>query len=145
MQVNVRAITEQDADAVAEIEKLCFDDAWGVESIRSTVLRRDFCGVCAETDGEILAYLLGSVLFDDGEVLRVAAVPTHRRKGLGASVLDAFLSRAKAQGAARVFLEVRESNGAAIGLYASRGFEKARVREKYYGGVENAVEMLKIL
>ncbi len=145
MQVTIRAMQEQDVESVAKMENACFSDAWTKESIASTLSRRDFCGVCAEADGETAAYLLGSVLFEDGEVLRVAVQPTHRRKGLGALVLDEFLSQAKAQGATRVFLEVRASNAAAIGLYLSRGFEKTRIREKYYDGVEDAVEMLKIL
>ena len=145
MQVSVRALTAQDAATVADIERACFPDAWNEESVISTISRRDFCGVCAEINGEMVAYLLGSVLFEDGEVLRVAVPTMHRRKGFGALALDAFLSTAKAQGATRVFLEVRAGNAAAIGLYTSRGFEKTRIREKYYDGVEDAVEMLKIL
>lgn len=145
MQVSVRTLTAQDAHRVAEMEAACFSDAWGVDSVSSTIARRDFCGVCVEVDGEMVAYLLGSVLFEDSEVLRVAVPTMHRRKGFGALTLDEFLSRAKAQGATRVFLEVRAGNTAAIGLYHSRGFEKTRVREKYYDGVEDAVEMLKTL
>lgn len=145
MQVSLRALTAQDAAFVAEIERTCFSDAWSEESIISTLLRRDFCGVCAVVDGEIVAYLLGSVLFEDSEVLRVAVPTMHRRKGFGALALDAFLSQVKAQGATRVFLEVRAGNTAAMGLYVSRGFESTRIREKYYDGIEDAVEMLKIL
>ena len=96
-------------------------------------------------DGEIVGYICGSVLFEDAEILRVAVVDTQRRKGIGAWLLDVFLSSVKEQGAERVFLEVRAQNTAALGLYASRGFESVRVREHYYADGENAVEMRKTL
>ena len=145
MQISVRAVETRDANAIAQIESACFSDAWQQESVLASIQRRDFCGVCAEIDGQMVAYLCGSVLFEDAEVLRVAVAPAHRKKGYGAAVMDAFLQQAQSQGATRVFLEVRESNQAAIGLYLSRGFEKTRIRENYYDGKENAVEMLKTL
>ena len=145
MQVTILAMSLQDATAVAGIEKQCFLDAWGQESLLSTLSRRDFSGFCAVLDGEVVGYICGSVLFEDAEILRVAVLDTQRRKGIGAMLLDAFLSCAKEQKAERVFLEVRAQNAAAIGLYRSRGFESVRVREHYYADGENAVEMLKTL
>jgi [ribosomal protein S18]-alanine N-acetyltransferase len=45
-----------------------------------------------------------------------------------------------------VFLEVRESNGAARALYASRGFEIAGRRSKYYRKpVEDALVLRRAL
>ena len=137
MQVTILAMSLQDATAVAGIEKQCFLDAWGQESLISTLSRRDFSGFCAVLDGEVVGYICGSVLFEDAEILRVAVLDTQRRKGIGAMLLDTFLSCAKEQKAERVFLE--------IGLYRSRGFESVRVREHYYADGENAVEMLKTL
>jgi len=45
-----------------------------------------------------------------------------RRSGLGAALVDAALRCARERGCARVELDVREDNRAALALYASRGF-----------------------
>ena len=145
MQTMILSMSAKDVAAVAAIEKRCFLDAWGEESVLATLSRKDFYGFCAVLDGEIVGYVCGTILFENAEVLRIAVLDTQRRKGIGAMLLDTFLSSANEQGAERVFLEVRAQNAAAIGLYASRGFENIRVREHYYAHGENAVEMIKTL
>lgn len=143
MQVTLRSITAEDAARIAGLERACFSDAWGEESVRSTLTRKDFCGVILECDGAAVGYVCGTVLFEDAELLRIAILQEKRRLGLGAAVLDAFLEAVRAQKAERVWLEVRESNAAAISLYSSRGFVQGRVRENYYADGEAAVEMTK--
>ena len=43
----------------------------------------------------------------------------------------------------KIFLEVRRNNHSAKALYEKLGFEYISVREKYYGGVEDALIMSK--
>ncbi len=145
MQVSVREICRSDAETLVLLESACFADAWSKEMIISTMERRDFCGVVLFMDGEAVGYVLGLSLFENAEILRIAVVPTFRKQGVGARVLDAFLSLAAQKGAREVFLEVRESNFAAQRLYLSRAFEKFHLRKRYYANGENAVEMKKTL
>ncbi len=145
MQVILRKPSNTDAEKIAAIERACFRLPWTESMIRSAIGRTDFCGVIAFADDEPCGYVLGTQLFEDSELLRIAILPDFRGKGLGKELLDEFLRAVKRRGAECVFLEVRVSNTPAIGLYEKRGFERVRVREKYYENVEDAWEMKKNL
>ena len=144
--MTVRAILPQDIEAVAKLEADCFSAPWTKESLLSAYTRGDFIGYVAETDGgEVSGYVFGSVLFEDGELHRIAVRKTARGNGIGGKVLDAFLSGIKARGGERVFLEVRISNAPARMLYENRGFVLFRTRRYYYDDGEDALEMKKEL
>jgi len=64
------------------------------------------------------------------EILSLAVDPAHRRQGIGRKLVDAEL-RSAPKGTTW-FLEVRESNIAAISLYAAVGFTAAGRRPGYY-------------
>lgn len=49
--------------------------------------------------------------------------PDHRRRGVGAALVETVVGWAAANGIHRLLLDVADSNVAAIGLYATMGFE----------------------
>ena len=139
--ITIRDWTERDLPKLMALERACFADAWTTEMMKSEYARGGFCGVLAEEDGEIVGYVCGFTLFEDGELLKIAVGQESRDKGIGGLLLDAFAEKAISQGAERIFLEVRISNEPALGLYRSRGFEKTRIRKRYYPDGEDALEM----
>ena len=70
---------------------------------------------------------------DEAELLLLAVEPSQQGKGIGQTLLDAFVSSARARGASRLHLEVRDGNPA-MGLYSSAGFRPAGRRRNYYHG-----------
>lgn len=68
----------------------------------------------------------------EAELLTIAVDPTLRRRGLGRTLLDAALVRARARGAEAIFLEVAADNVAAIALYEAAGFQRSGTRPGYY-------------
>ena len=69
-----------------------------------------------------------------------------RRQGAGRALVAAAVEMVRAQGASRVFLEVRAGNSAALALYACHGFQPiARRRDYYHSPVEDAVVMQLLL
>jgi ribosomal-protein-alanine N-acetyltransferase len=96
----------------------------------------------AAADDRVVGYGAATGAWEDGEILNVAVSGTARRQGIGGILLDAAISALREQRVERVFLEVRESNTAARGLYKSRGFAEISVRRGYYRRpVEDAVVM----
>ena len=85
--------------------------------------------------------ILARVAADEAEVLTLAVVGAARRAGVGRRLLAAAMGEAARRGAASMFLEVGERNGAALGLYAGAGFVAVGRRERYYAGGEAAVVM----
>lgn len=145
MEISIREWTENDVPFAALIERACFAEPWSLEVIRQSVSVPHFYGFVLEADGEMVGYACGSSLFEDAELMRIAVLPKCRGKGLGRLLLEGFIEGAVSRGAERMFLEVRASNEAALGLYLKSGFQKNRLRKRYYPDGEDALEMCKAL
>ncbi len=142
---NVRAYTQKDLPKIAAIERACFTDAWSMEMIKTEANRAEFRCLLVEEGEEPVGFLMGSILFEDGEIYKVAILPEHRKKGLGERAVVTFAAQAKEEGARQIFLEVRVSNQPALALYTKHGFEKTRIRKRYYADGEDCIEMRKSL
>jgi ribosomal-protein-alanine N-acetyltransferase len=79
---------------------------------------------------------------DEMHLLNVTVSPDHQRQGFGRWLMQVLMARAVAAGSQSVWLEVRQSNRAAIALYNALGFVTLRQRKDYYpaanGQRENA-------
>jgi ribosomal-protein-alanine N-acetyltransferase len=113
-----------DLEAVAAIQGESPEAAhWRVEQY----LQYDFrVAVSGETASGFL--VARSLTPGEYEILNLAVALEFRRKGIARGLLAAFLSSVKGA----VYLEVRESNGAALNLYKSMGFQEVGVRKEYY-------------
>ena len=145
MAVSIRLWTENDLPIIQAAEKKCFDDPWTETMIKGEYARSDFFGLILESDGEFVGYLAATVLFEDGEIPKIAVLPNFRGKGYGKALMEGAFSEFQVRGAERVFLEVREGNIPAVRLYTGCGFETTRLRKRYYADGENALEMKKEL
>ena len=118
-------------------------EGWSAESFRSEA-EKENGAVLYITDGdEVVALLSGYSAVGEGDITSVAVDPRYRRRGLAKMLIDEFagLLPDDTEG---IFLEVRESNAAAIALYEKCGFERLSVRKNFYDAPrENAVVMVK--
>jgi ribosomal-protein-alanine N-acetyltransferase len=80
----------------------------------------------------ILAYLAAHSVETDWELQYIVVAKDSRRRGVGSCLLGEFISRVRAAGGRRIFLEVRESNHAAQQLYSTLGFQREGLRKSYY-------------
>lgn len=130
----IRAARRDDVDDVAAIERQAFSDPWSANSFRALFGNPLVHFAVAEETitGRLLGYVVTWFVVDEGEIANLAVADDMRRAGVGARLLDHALDIARERRCQVVFLEVRESNAAARGLYASRGFEVAGRRSKYY-------------
>ena len=84
---------------------------------------------------DIVGFIVALSVGYEWEIENVVVDPERLRRGLGDALMDAFLERAESEGAETVFLEVRESNRAARGLYEKWGFMEVGRRKGYYSRV----------
>lgn len=145
MAISIRLWTENDLPFIKAAEDSCFDDPWTETMIKDEYARKDFFGLILESGSEWIGYLAATVLFEDGEIPKIAVLPAFRGKGYGKALMEAAFVELKNRGAERVFLEVREENIPAVRLYTGCGFERTRLRKRYYADGENALEMKKEL
>ena len=95
----------------------------------------------AEADGgDVVGYAIAHAAADEGEILNLGVAAAHRRCGVGRQLVRAMMAALAARGVRVVYLEVRESNVAARGLYDRLGFRELGRRSRYYRHpVEDAI------
>ena len=80
-----------------------------------------------------IGFSLFRTVAGEAELLLLAVAPDRQRNGIGRLLLDQFVDRARASGATRVHLEVRDGNPA-VQMYRLAGFKLAGRRPNYYRG-----------
>ena len=140
----VRKMQPEDLLQVCEIEKDNFSLPWSEKSFLESMERNDTVFLVALLRKEVAGYLGCYCVAGEGEITNVAVKSSYRRQGVGGKLLETLYEEAKALHTQEFFLEVRESNEAAIALYSRQGFVKEGVRKNFYEKpVENAVIMWK--
>ena len=81
---------------------------------------------------KLLGFAAFRRLIDEAELLNMAIDPNHHHQGVGKALLEEAQKRLLLLGTKRVFLEVRQSNTPALGLYYSVGFGLYSQRKDYY-------------
>lgn len=82
-------------------------------------------------DGQTVGFSLSRTVADESELLLLGVLPERHRQGIGSRLLEEFVDRARAHGAERVHLEVRDGNPA-VGMYRRAGFHAVGRRRNYY-------------
>lgn len=130
---------------VAQLETLCFAQPWS-ETALELLLTDAALGFVCLLDGHAVAY--GGMLLapDEGQITNIAVHPDHRRRGLGALLMERLECAARARGFFQIALEVRVSNDVAIALYERTGYTVAGRRPNFYTSPrEDALVMIRAL
>jgi ribosomal-protein-alanine N-acetyltransferase len=133
MSVILRKMTLDDVEQVVAIDKMSFSLPWPTSSFHFELTENPAsrCWV-AESDGRIAAMLVAWFIVDEIHIATIATHPDFRKQGLGKKLLSFTLQSAKDEGAVGSFLEVRESNEAALMMYRKFGYVESGRREGYY-------------
>lgn len=136
----------EDILRISEMEKECFPlEPWNFQMLASSFGSENFVGIIAEDGGEILGYGGITVAADSADIDNVAVAEPYRCGGIGTAIVAELLRIAGERGVKKVFLEVRVSNSAAMGIYLKSGFKGAYARTRYYSDGEDCLVMVKEL
>jgi [ribosomal protein S18]-alanine N-acetyltransferase len=131
----VRAAAVADLPNMMALERRAATAAhWSDEQYQA--LFRDFdpgrVALVMQEESCLQGFVIARVLGEEWEIENIAIAGPARRRGLGTRLVGELLDLARAQGAAAVFLEVRESNQAARALYEKWAFRESGRRRRYY-------------
>jgi len=133
-----------DAEELATLDAECFEPALSAAVYRHWLqFAYVSCWVVrAGAPPRTLGWAVCQRIEGEAEVLRLGVRPAWRGKGWGRALLRGLLDRLHADGAHRIFLEVRAGNAAAQALYRAAGFRETGRRSGYYANPpEDAVLM----
>lgn len=145
MTVRIGRLAPADVERAAHIDHDAFGEG-GDEATRISNLQeemaRPWARVTAAKDGDVLVgFLVAWIVADEVHLHNVAVAAPMRRRGIGRLLLADLIDHATQSNLAKIFLEVRTGNRAAVALYESFGFETISRRKNYYSNGEDAFEM----
>lgn len=140
---SISLLTPDDLNMAYAIEQRSHAFPWTKKTFLSNQGDR-YLNYCINTDGHMAGFAITQIVLDEATLFNLAIDPAFRRRGLGRDLL-AYLTDALSQRQVHtLWLEVRQSNQAAIALYEQQAFNAVSVRQNYYptaDGHEDAIIM----
>ena len=116
----------------------CFGEAWTAPQCAGLLPLPGVWLTLARTAGEVIGFAMARVVAGEAELLLLAVKREEQGRGVGKRLVDDFSRAAKARGATRLHLEVREGNHA-VNLYSRAGFTPIGRRRNYYNGRDGQI------
>ena len=96
----------------------------------------------AKSGDTIVGYVSFTVIIDECQIINFATKNEFKRQGVGKRVMEGLFQHCEALGVKKYFLEVRQSNSAAIALYERYGFVPVGISKNHFSAPrENALLM----
>lgn len=129
-------MTPDQLQSLIELEQACAYHPWSADALRA---------VASDSSHRIWlepgAYCIERRILDEAEIHTIGVHPDQRRQGQARRLLERIQRDWTESGISRAFLEVREANTAARGLYRALGWRESGRRADYYGPGEHAICM----
>lgn len=141
MSIVITPIGVEGAALLATLHAASFppDQAWDEAAIAVMLDLPEHFGLVALNGATPEGFALGRAHAPEAEILTLAVLPRARRKGIGRALLGGLVAETSLRGAAEIFLEVAEGNGAARALYAAAGAQEVGRRPRYYADGADAL------
>ena len=133
----IRLMQAADVEAVAKIEKSVQSHPWTLKQFEDAVTA--YQSTVFEVQGQVAGFCILQPVLDEANLLLMAIDPAQQGQGLGYQLLEASVAMLK-NNPVQIFLEVRESNQAAIKLYEKSGFHQIDLRKNYYPNANGSRE-----
>ncbi len=140
-----RSVCNDDLPEILEIERLSYTHPWTENNFIGCLRHHYHNWILFDPNAKtaaIVAYGFSNIILDEVQLLNLCVADRFRGQRAGEKMLRFMISQALIAGGKSMFLEVRKSNVAAIGLYSSVGFNEVGLRKGYYpafSGREDAV------
>ena len=144
--MRIEKLNASHVHAVAELEKLCFQDPWSEKSVSSELTNKLALWLVALEEDTVVGYIGSQTVLNESDMMNVAVHPDHRRKGIGETLVCALAAELSKMGSVCLTLEVRVSNEPAKQMYEKLGFLQIGRRPNYYRNPkEDALILRKML
>lgn len=137
----ISPMTAEDLDAVVALEASLQDFPWSRGNFADSLAAGHEMQVL-RLGGDVVGFSVVVSIVDEAHLLVIGVDRRHHRHGHGARLLRQVIDTARADGAARLLLEVRPANTQAIAFYQSFGFAQIGVRRGYYPSVAGREDAL---
>jgi ribosomal-protein-alanine N-acetyltransferase len=144
----IRLALPSDALRISELSRDAIEYglpwSWTPRRVRTSV-RDAATNVAVAGAQELLGFGIMKYGDEDAHLLLLAVASSSRRHGVGTALLRWLEESARVCGLRAIHLELRRGNTTAQAFYARHGYTRTGWVAGYYQGVEDAVQMAKML
>jgi ribosomal-protein-alanine N-acetyltransferase len=134
--LHLRRMEMEDIPAALDLERAVYGDTpWERVAFMSELQKTSSALYLVLTDPVteyLVAFIGTSFKRTEAHITNIAVAPDFQHQGIGRSLMNLMLARARTMGMSVMSLEVRTDNVHAQALYRSLGFTDGRVRRNYY-------------
>ena len=147
MPPTLRSYEPHDFAALHKLDQACFPA--GISYSKTTL--RYFLTIpsadcmVAEDGGRIVGFILSEENPPLAHIITLDVDAKHRRRGIGASLLETQETNLASRGVRSILLETAIDNEAAVAFWKRHGYRIEATLKRYYLGRVDAYEMRKIL
>ncbi|MFO7787843.1 MAG: ribosomal protein S18-alanine N-acetyltransferase [Halospina sp.] len=134
-QLAMTALDETDLSGMMALEETASRHPW-TQGQYLTCMGAEYRFHGAWYGDALVGFIVDWRLLDEGHLMNLCVHGQFQQQGIGRCLLRYWLATMQREGMATLTLEVRESNHAALRLYASEGFEDQGSRPGYYRTAE---------
>ncbi len=132
----IQPAEKSDLSRLAQIHAASFSHAWSDGELEKMFSNENYLCLVAHppktSKSEPYGFVFVRSILDEAEIITIATDPTLRRKGVAIKLMQAVIRKLEFDRKQKLFLEVDETNEAAIKLYKNLRFQKVGEREGYY-------------
>ncbi len=136
----LRPMTFATLDDVLPLEDAVYPFPWTRGNFVDSLAAGYTAWTLSGADGALVGYCVAMIGVDEMHLLNITVAPAARRQGHARRLLAGLAQLCLERAAARLWLEVRESNAEARGAYRRLGFDEVGRRKGYYPAPEGRRE-----
>ena len=141
MKLQFSPLTAQNSDPYFDLHRQGQFSPWS-RKIFEDCLTKPYFAFSLDQENKPLGYYIGMTVLDEVTLMDIVVSTAHQGNGLGKSLLQHFMHQCSQNNIQQIWLEVRESNAAAIHLYDTAGFILVEQRVNYYPSAKGKEDAL---
>ena len=112
--MEIRKMTANHVEQVAQLEQLCFSTPWSENAIAKELSNPLSSWLVAVENNRVCGYLGSQAVLREADMMNIAVNPDFRRQGIAKKLVEQMILELKKAGNYQLTLEVRVSNIPAI-------------------------------
>lgn len=136
----IQQAESSDLSTLANIHANGFSHSWSDGELEKMVSNKNYLCLVAnppkKTNSKPSGFVLVRSILDEAEIITIATDPNVRRKGVARNLMQEAIRQLEYDRKKKLFLEVDETNQAAINLYKSLHFKQVGQRQGYYSSAQ---------
>lgn len=131
-----------DLQRLMEIERGVFEQPWSASIMRDSLraAHSSVWGIYPVGSDCLIGFGVLTTVMDEAELIDMAIAIEYQGQGYGKKLMEFLISKAKQNGAEKMFLEVGVKNTIAQSMYSRLNFKKIDLRKNYYRRKNNTFE-----